>query len=77
MNYIGKAVQDQITLSSKVCIFGTGMKHNPDVEQSMWEGLSDIGGFRPNLSQPSRIVLRMNLTESDGEDVLSLTTHMV
>jgi hypothetical protein len=51
----------------------TVMKNNPDAEQSVWKGWSDIGGFRPNLTQPSRIVFRGNLTESDGEDVLSTT----
>jgi len=33
------------------------------------EGLSDIGGFRPNLTQPSRVVLRGNPTEADPKTV--------
>jgi hypothetical protein len=49
------------------------MKNKPDAEQSIGKSWSDIGGFRPNLTQPSRIVLQGNLTKSDGEDVLSTT----
>ncbi len=40
-------------------------------DRGIRKGLSNIGGPRPNLTQPSRIAPRGNLTESDGEDVLS------
>jgi hypothetical protein len=39
--------------------------------------LNDIGGFRPDLTQPSRIVLRGNLAETDSEDILSMTENKV
>ena len=52
------------------------MRYEPDAEQSIRKGLNDIGGFRPNLTQPSlKVVLRGDLTESDGEDVLSTIRH--
>ena len=54
----------------------TVMKNKPDAKQSIRKGLSDIGGLRPNLTQPSQIAIQGNPTKPGGEDVLSMTTHL-
>jgi hypothetical protein len=56
----------------RLSISKTGMENKPDAEQSMRKGLSDIGGFRPNLTQPSRFSFGGNPMKSDGEYVLSM-----
>jgi hypothetical protein len=47
------------------------MKKKPDAEKSMRNDLSDIGGFRPNLTQPFPFSFGGNPTKPGGEYVLS------
>jgi hypothetical protein len=49
----------------------------PRYAESIEGYLSDIGRFRPNLTQPFRIDLGSNPTKSDGEYVLSTTIQNV
>ncbi len=46
------------------------VKNKPYAEQSIRKGLSDIGGARPNLTQPPQIYLGGNLTKSECAHVL-------